>query len=702
MIFEMDGHVSCNGVRVAARTARRLLCSRLTTGKTAVPRTGMSGWLDASRTHVKLSHNLTAPPKAADYPIQVEDPDRMHIRARRPLQAAWQRFRTFAALGCGLVALCTAGFPLSAGAAHGFAQYGGLKYPADFTHFDYANPDAPRGGTLTLANPDRRTSFDKFNPFTLKGTSAPGVNALMFESLLIASSDETASAYGLLAEDVTVAPDELSVTFHIRAQARFSNGDPVLASDVKYSYDMLMSKASSPGYRSMCTDVKAVTVVDPRTVRFDFKQRNIELPLIVGSLPVFSKKWTATVSFDKLTFEDPVTSGPYLIERYDAGRGITFKRDPSYWGKDLAVRRGTFNFDRVVYRLYKDETAKLEAFKAGEFDAIVEYKAKSWAKSYEGKRFSNGELLKTDFPHRNGAGMQGFVMNMRKPMFQDVRVRQALILALDFEWLNRQLFYGAYRRLDSWFSNSELAASATFDGRPGPGELELLEPMRAQLAPEVFGPIVSQPATNPPRSLRDNLRDARRLLAQAGWTYEDGALRNAKGEPFVFEFLDDGGAMSRVITTYVRNLEKLGIEVNQRTTDFALYQKRLEDFDFDMVSIRFPDSQSPGNELRDRFNSEAAGTPGSDNLFGLKSPAIDRLVDNVLHAHTREELVNAGRALDRVLMHGYYIVPNWYSASHRVAYRKELIYPQRLPYYYTAEGWILSNWWRADTKPAAQ
>ncbi|KDP88799.1 extracellular solute-binding protein [Cupriavidus basilensis] len=626
----------------------------------------------------------------------------MYIRARRPLQAAWQRFRTIAALGCGLVALCAAGFPLSAGAAHGFAQYGGLKYPADFTHFDYVNPDAPRGGTLTLANPDRRTSFDKFNPFTLKGTSAPGVNSLMFESLLIASADETASAYGLLADDVTVAPDELSVSFHIRPQARFSNGDPVLASDVKYSYDMLMSKASSPGYRSMCTDVKAVTVVDPHTVRFDFKQRNVELPLIVGSLPVFSKKWTATVPFDKLTFEDPVASGPYLIERYDAGRGISFKRNPAYWGKDLAVRRGTFNFDRVVYRLYKDETAKLEAFKAGEFDAIVEYKAKSWAKSYEGKRFSNGELVKTDFPHRNGAGMQGFVMNMRKPVFQDVRVRQAMILALDFEWLNRQLFYGAYRRLDSWFSNSELAASATFDGRPGPGELALLEPLRTQLAPEVFGPVVPMPTTNPPRSLRDNLREARRLLAQAGWTYTDGALRNAKGEPFVFEFLDDGGAMSRVITTYVRNLEKLGMEVNQRTTDFALYQKRLEDFDFDMVSIRFPDSQSPGNELRDRFNSEAAGTPGSDNLFGLKSPAIDRLVDNVLHAHTRDELVNAGRALDRVLMHGYYIVPNWYSASHRVSYRKELVYPQRLPYYYTAEGWILSDWWRADTKPAAQ
>lgn len=670
----------------------------------------MSGWLGATRTHVKLSHNFARPQDAGHVQVRVEVCNGMPIRARWPLQAAGQCFRRGAVLqkvrGLAPLALwicvLASGFPALAHAAHGIALHGDLKYPADFKQFDYVNPDAPQGGTLTLANPDRRTSFDKFNPFTLKGTSAPGLTALMFESLLISSADETASAYGLLANDVTVAPDALSVTFHIRPEARFANGDPVMASDVKYSYDMLMSKAASPGYRSMCTDVKAVVVTGERTVRFDFKQRNTELPLIVGSLPVFSKKWTAKVPFDKLTFEEPITSGPYVIDRYDAGRGIIFKRNPSYWGKDLAVRRGTFNFGRVVYRLYKDETAKLEAFKAGEFDAIVEYRSKNWAKSYVGTRFRKGELIKTEFPHRNGAGMQGFVMNMRKPVFQDVRVRRALILALDFEWLNRQLFYGAYKRLDSWFSNSELAASATFDSRPGPGEMALLEPLRAQLPAEVFGLDVVQPTTNAPRSLRDNLREARRLLAQAGWTYEDGALRNAKREPLVFEFLDDGGAMSRVITTYVRNLEKLGIEVHQRTTDFALYQKRLEDFDFDMVSIRFPDSQSPGNELRDRFTTEAATTPGSDNLFGVKSPAIDKLVDHVLHAHTRDELVTAGRALDRVLMHGYYIVPNWYSASHRVAYRNTMSYPTRLPYFYTAEGWVLSNWWRNDLTPKTQ
>ncbi|XQU70248.1 hypothetical protein OJJOAM_002979 [Cupriavidus sp. H18C1] len=342
--------------------------------------------------------------------------DRMQRQAAGPF-SAWHRIRARTRTGlvqmlarsaaAALVAALLPMTPTSAWAAHGFALHGDLKYPPDFHHFDYVNPDAPRGGTLTLANPDRRTSFDKFNPFTLKGVAAPGLTSLMFESLLIGSADETASAYGLLAEDVTVAPDELSVTFRIHPQARFHNGDPVLASDVKYSFDMLMSKASSPGYRSMCADVKSLTVIDDRTVRYDFKQRNGELPLIVGSLPVFSRKWTAKVPFEKLTFETPVTSGPYVIERYDAGRGIIYKRNPNYWGKDLAVRRGTFNFDRVVYRLYKDETARLEAFKAGEFDAIVEYRSKSWAKSYVGKRFANGELMKTEFPPPQWRGHAG-------------------------------------------------------------------------------------------------------------------------------------------------------------------------------------------------------------------------------------------------------------------------------------------------------
>jgi len=610
--------------------------------------------------------------------------------------------RFFAALACLLAAVGAA----PSWAAHGYAEYGDLKYSAGFSNFGYLNPKAPIGGMLLLGNPDRRTSFDKFNPFTIKGTSAPGLNQLVFESLLIGSWDETASGYGLLADDVAVAPNDLSVTFHINPRARFSNGDPVRASDVKYSYDMLMGKGASPAYRSMTADVAKVTVVDAATIRYDFKRKNKELPLIVGGLPVFSPKWGKgsgkpedpnegkDVAFDKLTFQEPVASGPYLIERFDPSRGITFRRNPNYWGRDLNVRRGSFNFERIQYKLYKDETARLEAFKAGEYDAMVEYRAKNWAKSYVGVKFRSGELIKSEFPHRNGAGMQGFVMNLRRPLFKDLRVRKALSLALDFEWLNRQLFYGAYRRLDSYFANSELAAADSPTGTPSKGELALLEPLRSKLDPDVFGMLVAPPSTDPPSSLRDNLRQARRLLAQAGWTYDDGALRNAKGEPFVFEMLDDGGAMSRVMAAYARNLEKLGIQVNQRVTDFALYQKRLEEFDFDMISLRFPDSQSPGNELKDRFGSAAADEPGSDNVIGLKSPAVDALIDDVLRADDRDELITASRALDRVLMHGCYVVPHWYAPTHRVAYNKNLMYPDRLPYYYSAEAWVLTAWWR--------
>ncbi len=349
-------------------------------------------------------------------------------------------------------------------AAHGFAQYGDLQYPPGFKHFSYVNPNAPKGGTLNLPNPDRRTSFDKFNPFSLKGVTAPGIAQLMFESLLIGSADEIASSYGLLAEDVSLAKDQLSVTFRLRANARFNDQSPVLAKDVKYSFDTLMSKLASPQFKTVYADVKQAVVVSERVIRFDFHRKNTELPLLVGSLPIFSEKWGndaagAGKPFNQLTFEKPIGSGPYLIDSYDIGKSIIFKKDPQYWGSDLNVRVGFFNFDRVSYRLYKDDTARLEALKAGEFDTLVEYRAKNWAKSYVGPKFRDGTLKKQHFSHRNGAGMQGFVMNIRKPIFQDQRVREALTLALDFEWMNRLLFYGQYHRIDSYFSNSDLGAS---------------------------------------------------------------------------------------------------------------------------------------------------------------------------------------------------------------------------------------------------
>lgn len=590
-------------------------------------------------------------------------------------------------------------FPETAFAAHGFAQYGDLKYPAGFKHFAYVNPEAPIGGTLNLPNPDRRTSFDKFNPFTLKGVAAPGVAQLMFESLLTSSADEVASAYGLLAEDIAVAKDGLSVIFKIRQDARFNNGLPVLARDVKYSFDTLMSKLASPQFKTVYADVKQAVVISERVVRFDFQRKNGELPLLVGSMPVFSETWSgaANKAFNQITFETPVGSGPYLIETFDAGKSIVFKRNPDYWANDLNVRRGFFNFERIAYRLYKDDTAKLEAFKAGEFDALVEYRAKNWAKSYVGHKFRDGELKRQEFRHRNGAGMQGFVMNIRKPIFQDVRVRQALTLALDFEWMNRQLFYGQYFRLDSYFSNSELGASYKVASLPSAAEKKLLEPLQKaypnQFPNKALGEMLKPVTTQEPASLRSNLRQARELLAQAGWIYKDGALRNAKGQVFSFEVMEDGGAMGRVIAAYVRNLEKLGIQVDVRTTDYALYQKRMEDFYFDMTTTRFPDSQSPGNELWDRFGSGAAQTKGSDNMIGVASPVVDALIGHIVKAHTRQDLLTATRALDRVLMHSYYVVPHWYGATHRVAHKKDLAFPLP-PSYYSAESWILSTWWR--------
>ncbi|MGN6316553.1 extracellular solute-binding protein [Trinickia sp.] len=599
-------------------------------------------------------------------------------------------------LACYFVGALAAASP--AHAVYAIAQFGEPKYAAGFKHFDYVNPDAPKGGTLVLANPNRLTSFDKFNPFTMRGNPAPGIG-MLFESLTTGSSDEVASAYGLLADDIRIAPDRLSVTFHLNPHARFSNGDPVTAEDVKYSFDTLKSPKAAPQFAVFFGDITRAVVVDPATIRFEFRQPNRELPLIAGGIPIFSRKWGLEpdgkhVPFDQLAFQQPIGSGPYVIDHYDDGHTITYRRNPSYWGAALPVRVGMNNFDRITYKLYADSTARLEAFKAGEYDALVEYIARNWARRDVGKRFDNGELVKHEFRQHNGAGMQGFVMNLRRPLFQDVRVRQALDLAFDFQWLNRQLFFGGYTRLNSYFADSPQQAS----GMPSAGELAILEPLRAQLDPAVFGPMTVQPNTDPPGSLRANLLKARALLAQAGWHYRDGALRNAKGEPFAFEILDDSGAaMAPVASVYIRNLKKLGIEATFRTVDFALIQKRFDTFDFDMTSLRFPEVQVPGTEQVSRFGSKSADEQGSDNLMGLKSPAVDSILRTLLHAQTREQLVDAARALDRVLMHGYYVVPQWYSTTHRVAYKRALRYPATLPLYYSASDWILSTWWMAPS-----
>lgn len=559
------------------------------------------------------------------------------------------------------------------------------KYADGFKHFDYVNPNAPKDGSLDLP---AFGSFDSLNPYTLKGRAADGLEQLMFETLMASSLDEPFSQYGLLADDVSLGKDGLSVTYHINPAAHFSDGSPVLAADVKFSFETLRDKGH-PQYRIYWGDITTAVLVDERTVRFKFARVNPELHMIAGQIPVFSRHWVAGKAFDKMALDEPVTSGPYTIEKYELGKYITYKRNPDYWGRDLNVRRGMFNFDKVTYKYYRDFTVMLEAFKAGEFDFIHEFNSKKWARDYIGPKFRSGEIIKKELPHSNNAGMQGFVFNLRRPLFQDIRVRKALTLALDFEWSNRNLFYNQYERNDSYFSNSELAAR----GKPSEAELKLLEPFRDQLPPELFEKPWQPPSTAPPGSLRQNLRKAKALLQQAGWTYRDGALRNAKGEPFTFEIILAQKGFERIVAPFARNLDKLGITVNYRTVDTALYQRRIDTYDFDMVVTGFGQSQSPGNELMAMFHSSSAKQEGTRNLIGIANPVVDALVKKVIYAKDREALVTAVHALDRVLLYGEYLIPHWYIGSHRIAYWNRFGMPKTLPLYYDPTNWVLATWW---------
>ena len=589
-------------------------------------------------------------------------------------------------------------------AAHAWGQFGDVKYPPGFAHFDYVNPNAPKGGEIVLVPPTRQSNFDKYNPFTLKGSAPPALSSLLFDTLLTGTLDEPTTAYGLLARDVQVAPDKTSVTFELQPSARFHNGDPVLAADVKFSFERLTSKEAAPQYRTYFSEVKAVVVEGERRIRFDFVRPSSELPLIVGSLPVFSRAWGRTATghkpLDQLVTDIPIGSGPYTIGPVQFGKDITYVRDPNYWARDLNVRRGLYNFDRIVYKIYKDSTAQLEAFKAGEFDYIQAFIAREWARAYTGRQFERGEIVKAELPHRNAGDFQGFLFNTRRAKFQDVRVRQAIALAMDYEWMNRQLFYNAYTRVRGFFVGSDFEAR----GRPGADELALLAPLRAQLPSAVFDEDVPLPPTTSldPASgstLRDHLRQARDLLRAAGWTVQNGQLRNARGEVFRIEFLDNSGSMGRVVTPYAKNLEKLGFEVQYKVIDFALLQKRMDVFDFDIISNRTVGSEAPGTELLERFGSRAADTEGSGNVMGIKNPAVDALLDKVVGAQTRPQLVAALRALDRVLRHGHYVVPHWYGAVHRVAWRASKFgKPEVTPLYYQPEAWVTTVWWSTVAK----
>jgi microcin C transport system substrate-binding protein len=587
----------------------------------------------------------------------------------------------------------------AAWAVHGYSLWGDLKYPPNFPHFAYVNPQAPRGGELRLVSNLRYSTFDKYNPFTIKGSPPAYLAGLMFDSLLSGAQDEVGSGYGLLAEDVDVPPDGLSATFRLRPQARFHNGDPVLAADVKYTYDTLMGPYTSPAYKTALEDVAGLDVIDERTVRFRFKRKNREMPLTVGGLPIFSRKWGMengkAKKFDEVVMDIPIGSGPYKIGPVAFGRDITYVRDPNYWARDLNVRKGTSNFDRITVKIYKDNTAKLEAVKAGEFDLMRFYSAGDWARRVDGRRFKTGELVKGEFRHSLPSGFQSYILNIRNPKLQDIRVREALGLAMDYEYMNRQMFYGSYQRVQGLFGNTECKSTGT----PSPEELALLEPLRGQVPPAVFGPAYEAPRTDGSHSLRDNLRRARELLRQAGWEVRDGVLRNAKGETLVLEYLDSAETGARVVTPWMRNLEKLGVTLTFRPVDFALYQQRFQKKQFEIISLNYPGTNTPGQDYVDLFGSKSADVEDSGNLSGIRSRAVDELLRRMTSAQTKAELLPACRALERVIMHSHILIPQWTAGTHRIVYNAWRLQPTAtMPPYAPGEAWAIDTWW---AKPQA-
>jgi microcin C transport system substrate-binding protein len=572
--------------------------------------------------------------------------------------------------------------------SHGVAMHGDLKYGPEFEHFDYVNPNAPKGGTVTFASIG---SFDTLNPFIIKGTAADGLGFL-FETLTTQSEDEPFSEYGLLAESIEMPEDRSWVAFTLRPEARWHDGKPVTVDDVIFSFNTLKEKGL-PFYRAYYKNVIKAAADGERRVKFTFEETtNRELPLILGQLPILPKHYYETVEFDKTTLEPPLGSGPYRIKSLEPGRRIVYERVKDYWGAGLPVNQGFWNFDEVRYEYYRDANVALEAFKAGGYDVRVENTSKFWATAYTGPMFDAGWIQKEEIPHELGTGMQGFAFNLRRPMFQDPKVRRALAYAFDFEWTNRTIMYGQYDRTGSYFSNTELAA----DGLPSAAELELLEPFRDQLPEEVFTEVYQAPSTEGEGGIRQNLRTALRLLGEAGWSVEGGQLVNAEGEPFRFEILLNGPSFERHTLPFVKSLERLGIQATVRAVDPAQYQNRMDDFDFDMVVATFGQSLSPGNEQREYWSSEAADIPGSRNIIGIKDPVVDHLIDQIIEAPTREDLVTATRALDRVLLWGHYVIPHWHSRIFRVAYWDKFDRPETNPPY----GLPLFSWWVDPVKVA--
>lgn len=573
--------------------------------------------------------------------------------------------------------------------SHGISAFGDLKYPEGFDHFDYVNPDAPKGGTFSTW---AFGTFDSLTPYILKGQSA-ALSSIFFESLMTGSADEPDSMYGLLAESIEYPKSRQWAIFNLRTEAKFSDGTPVTAEDVVFSFNILIEKGR-PSLKSTFSDFEKVEALSPLRVKFTFRKgvNTRELPLAAAGLPVFSKAYYANRDFAESSLEPPLGSGRYVLDRVVPGKTVSYRARDDYWGKDLNVNVGRENFEVIQFEYFSDYTAAFEAFKGGAYNFREEYLSKLWATSYDFPSLQKGWVKKETLPDGNPSGTQGFWFNMRKEKFQDPRVREALGLMFNFEWSNKTLFYSLYERTDSFWENSDLEAK----GPITPEERALLEPLKADLPESVFTEDAYTPVVSKPDPLdRRVFRQAGKMLDAAGWKIVDGVRKNASGETLKVEFVNDSPSFDRIINPYIENLIKLGVDAKLTSIDPAQEAERRKVFDYDITTQRYVMSLTPGIELRSIFGSETANTPGSSNLTGLANPAIDALIKIIEGAETREDLKAAVRALDRSLRAMHIWIPQWYKASHNIAYLDIYEYPDPLPPYSMGE---MDFWWYSDEK----
>ena len=567
--------------------------------------------------------------------------------------------------------------------SHAIAMHGEPKYPADFSHFDFVNPEAPKGGRL------RRHvigSFDSLNPFVPRGTAATQVS-LVYDTLTISSDDEPFTQYGLLAKSMTWPDDRRWIRITLRPEARFADGTPVTAKDVKWTFNTLIEEGQ-PFYSFYYGGVERIEIHDDHNLTFHFQDsNNPELALIIGQLPVLPSHFWKDKPFTRSGLTVPLGSGPYEITHVDTGKRVTYSRRDDYWARDLPVNRGRYNFDTLQFDYYLDDTVALQAFRRGDYDWRHEFSASNWANQYQGGPFESGRLVTHEFEHSNPAGMQGFVFNLRRELFADPVLREAMGYAFDFEWSNANLFHGQYRRTRSYFENSELAAT----GLPSEEELALLAPFKDELPARVFSHAFTPPTTDGSGRPRQNLRQAQNLLADAGYTVSNGQLHTPDGQPVRFEILLHSPAFERIVQPFTRNLRTLGIEARMVRVDTSQYVERVRQFNFDMVVNTFGQSTSPGNEQWDYWGSAAADRPGSRNLVGIENPVVDAMIEHIVTADSREQLITASRALDRVLQWHFYVIPNWHVDRHRIAFDSRFRFPELGPY--LGSDAAINTWW---------